>query len=192
MGASVTDNVDNNLGIYTELDGVEVTEIVIDTSESGSYTITYFSVDQAGNRGEATRTVIVGTPVITEPEDTATTTPSVEEEPTIPEDTTDVDTTSPVISLIGDQTVELTVGDTYTNEGATAQDETDGDITANIIIDESTVDTTVAGSFIVTYNVADQAGNSAIEIVRTVNVVLILESIIQENATTTVTTTQDI
>ena len=103
-----------------------------------------------------------------------------------------MDTTSPVISLIGDQTVELIVGDTYTDEGATATDDIDGNITANIIIDESTVDTTVAGSFIVTYNVADQAGNYAIEIVRTVNVVSILESIIQENATTTVTTTQDI
>ena len=35
----------------------------------------------------------------------------------------------------------------------------------------STVDTTALGSYTVTYNVSDAAGNAAVEVVRTVNVV---------------------
>ncbi len=52
LGASVTDNVDNNIGIT-------VTGEQIDTSVVGSYTVTYSAVDQAGNKTEATRTVEV-------------------------------------------------------------------------------------------------------------------------------------
>jgi PKD repeat protein len=81
------------------------------------------------------------------------------------------DTTPPVITLNGDATVDLNVGDSYTEAGATATDDTDGDISGNIVVGGDTVDTSVAGTYIVTYNVSDAAGNAATEVTRTVNVI---------------------
>lgn len=80
------------------------------------------------------------------------------------------DTTAPVITLLGDATVNLTVGDTYADAGATAKDDVDGDITANIVTTGARVDTSAPGSFTVTYDVSDAAGNKAAEVTRTVNV----------------------
>ncbi|MBO6534025.1 MAG: DUF5011 domain-containing protein [Muricauda sp.] len=85
--------------------------------------------------------------------------------------TTVEDTTPPVITLNGDATVDLNVGDSYTEAGATATDDTDGDISGNIVVGGDTVDTSVAGTYIVTYNVSDAAGNAATEVTRTVNVI---------------------
>ena len=56
------------------------------------------------------------------------------------------DTTAPVITLVGDAVVDLSVGDTYTEEGATATDNVDGDISANIVIGGDTVDTNYCGT----------------------------------------------
>ena len=64
--------------------------------------------------------------------------------------------------------VDLNVG--HNEEGATATDNVDGDISANIVIGGDTVDTNTAGQYIVTYNVSDAAGNAATEVTRTVNV----------------------
>ncbi|MEK7208017.1 MAG: immunoglobulin-like domain-containing protein, partial [Patescibacteria group bacterium] len=63
LGASVTDNKDSNLGLYAIVDGVDVgsaSNIQLDTASSSTYTIEYYSTDQAGNRGTAQRTVVVG------------------------------------------------------------------------------------------------------------------------------------
>ena len=81
-----------------------------------------------------------------------------------------VDTTAPVITLNGASTINLNVGDIYTEQGATATDDKDGDITASIITAGDTVDTNTAGAYIITYNVSDAAGNPATEVTRTVNV----------------------
>lgn len=78
-----------------------------------------------------------------------------------------LDTTAPVIALIGSSPVNLTLGDVYTDAGATATDETDGDISANIAVNNP-VDTATAGTYTVTYNVSDTAGNAALEKMRTV------------------------
>ena len=80
------------------------------------------------------------------------------------------DTTPPVITLIGNGTIDLFEGDTYIEQGATAIDNVDGDISASIVIGGDTVDTNTVGSYVVTYNVSDAAGNNAVEVVRTVNV----------------------
>ena len=79
------------------------------------------------------------------------------------------DITAPVIALVGEATVTLEVAATYTDEGATAADDIDGDITANIVVD-NLVDTTTPGIYTVTYNVSDVAGNAATFVARTVEV----------------------
>ncbi len=69
-----------------------------------------------------------------------------------------VDTTPPVLTLLGDKSSQLTVGDVYVEAGAKAVDDNDGDISWDIKI-VSTVDTSVAGSYLVTYTLSDSAGN---------------------------------
>jgi hypothetical protein len=80
---------------------------------------------------------------------------------------TSVDTTVPVITLLGDATVTVEVGNDYTDAGATASDNYDGDITDDIVV-VNPVDTDVVGSYSITYNVSDAAGNAAVEAIREV------------------------
>jgi hypothetical protein len=77
------------------------------------------------------------------------------------------DSTKPTITLLGDQTSRLFAGNNYVDEGATANDDIDGNITSNIIT-RSNVNASTPGTYTVTYNVADAAGNVAIGRVRTV------------------------
>ena len=69
-----------------------------------------------------------------------------------------VDSTKPVISLNGAATLELTVGDTYTEAGATATDDVDGTVT---VTTTGSVNTTTAGTYTITYTAKDAAGNTA-------------------------------
>jgi len=71
----------------------------------------------------------------------------------------------PVITLNGASTINLTVGDTYTELGATTLDAIDGSGTATPV---GTVDTTTAGTYTVTYNASDAAGNAATPVTRSV------------------------
>jgi len=77
-----------------------------------------------------------------------------------------IDKVAPVIILVGDATMTLTVGDTYTEFGATVNE----DVTA-LAIGGDTVHTSVAGTYVVTYNTRDAAKNNAVEVQRTVIVV---------------------
>ena len=81
------------------------------------------------------------------------------------------DTQAPVITLLGSSTVTTNLGVNWTDAGATATDNVDGDITSSIVVDDSVVDINTVGSYIVTYNVSDAAGNAAVEVVRTIAVV---------------------
>ena len=76
---------------------------------------------------------------------------------------------APVITLVGDTQITVEVGSTYTDLGATASDNYDGDITTDIVT-VNNVDTSVIGTYTVTYNVSDDAGNAATEVTRVVNV----------------------
>ena len=78
------------------------------------------------------------------------------------------DTTPPVITLLGDNPLTLTVGDPYTDPGATAVDNVDGDLTASIVVGGDVVDPDTVGTYVVTYNVSDAAGNAAVEQTRDV------------------------
>jgi hypothetical protein len=80
-----------------------------------------------------------------------------------------VDSETPVITLTGANPFSVNQGSAYVEPGATASDNVDGDITANIVTN-NTVNTAVAGIYTVTYNVTDSQGNAAPEATRTVNV----------------------
>ncbi|MDP7466287.1 MAG: DUF5011 domain-containing protein, partial [Candidatus Pacebacteria bacterium] len=87
LGATVTDNVNGNLGLTTYLDGTLVTQITLNTASSTTYTIDYTATDQAGNSATSTRTVIVSDPnvVVVDTTDetadnTASSTPQATEE----------------------------------------------------------------------------------------------------------------
>ncbi len=80
------------------------------------------------------------------------------------------DTTPPTIIIIGDNPKQTGVHATYTDQGATAYDEKDGDISSKIVVTNN-VDTAVIGNYQVKYNVSDKAGNAAVEKVRTVHVI---------------------
>jgi hypothetical protein len=88
-----------------------------------------------------------------------------------------VDNTAPVITLNGAATINLTVGDSYTDQGATATDDVDGNLTSSIVT-TGTVDTNTAGVYQITYNVSDAAGNNATPVIRTVNVNSIVTDVV--------------
>ena len=111
----------------------------VDASAVGTYTLVYSVINTASNTASKTRIVIVSDLV---------------------------DTTPPVITLNGSSTIQLTVGDSWTDPGATATDETDGDITSSITVN-GTVDTSTVGTYTLIYNVADAASNTA-SVTRTV------------------------
>jgi len=113
----------------------------VNVNTLGQYVVTYNYTDVAGNVGDqVVRTVNI------------------------------VDTTIPVITLVGASTVSHEATLVYNDLGATATDDTDGDITSSIVV-TNTVNTGLKGSYTVRYNVSDAAGNDAVEVVRTVNVV---------------------
>jgi len=68
------------------------------------------------------------------------------------------DTTKPVITLKGEKSITIKLNDTYKDEGATATDDKDGDITNKIVI-TGKVDTKKEGTYIITYTVEDSSKN---------------------------------
>lgn len=81
-----------------------------------------------------------------------------------------LDTVAPVITLLGDAIINLDVGNNYEDAGVSALDNINGDITTSVIKGGTYVDTSVAGTYTITYDVKDLAGNSAVQMVRTINV----------------------
>lgn len=146
IGQSFTDPgvtaTDNNDG---DISGsVVVGGDTVDTNTLGSYTLTYDVTDAAGNAAtQVTRTVNV---------------------------VAVVDNTPPVISLTGSASITLTQGDSFTDPGATASDNIDGNITGSIVVGGDTVDVNTVGSYTITYNVSDAEGNPAAQVTRTVTV----------------------
>jgi glucose/arabinose dehydrogenase len=115
----------------------------VDTSTPGSYDVNYDVTDGWGNSAQTvTRVVIVEA----------------------------VDVTPPVITLIGANPQAIAQGDPYSELGASASDDTDGDLTDQVIIDASAVNTNVVGSYTVTYNVSDSSGNAAVTATRTISI----------------------
>lgn len=84
--------------------------------------------------------------------------------------TVNIDTEPPVITRSGASTVAVVLGEGYTDEGATASDDGEGDISSDIVT-SNPVDSSEVGSYTVTYDVTDSAGNVATTVTRTVHVV---------------------
>jgi hypothetical protein len=80
--------------------------------------------------------------------------------------TATTDTVAPVITLNGASTVNLTVGDVYSELGATALDNID--TTTPVTVGGDIVNTAVAGTYHVGYTAVDSSGNQAIPVIRTV------------------------
>ena len=80
----------------------------------------------------------------------------------------------PVIVLAGANPQSILLNEAYVELGITsATDTEDGDVSANVIIDASAVDTSTLGSYPVSYSVTDSSSNTTVEI-RTVDVVSII------------------
>ncbi|WP_083426215.1 immunoglobulin-like domain-containing protein [Tenacibaculum todarodis] len=129
------------------IDGNLTSSIVVtgtvNSSVVGTYTLNYNVSDAAGNPAiQVSRTVNVNAVA---------------------------DTTVPIITLNGSSTMNLTLGDSFTDPGATATDNVDGNLTSSIVV-TGTVNTASAGTYTLNYNVSDAAGNAATQVTRTVNV----------------------
>jgi len=79
----------------------------------------------------------------------------------------ETDPLPPQIQLLGPKAMSLGLGTPYVEEGATALDNVDGDLTASVVI-SSTLDVNVPGEYTIEYDVEDSAGNEAITTKRTV------------------------
>ena len=80
------------------------------------------------------------------------------------------DTVAPVITVLGDNPLQVIVGDDFIDPGVSAIDNRDGNITEDVII-SGDVNTNEIGTYSVTYNVSDAAGNDAQAQVRKVEVI---------------------
>jgi len=100
---------------------------IVDTSQTGTYTITYQVTDAVGNTATKSLTVKV------------------------------YNSLSPRLFLNGLTTMEVEVGDTFTDPGATASDERDGDITDQIVV-SGTVNTGLVGTYPIEYRVTNSLG----------------------------------
>lgn len=85
------------------------------------------------------------------------------------------DTTIPIITLNGSATMEIIAGDSFTDPGATVNDNIDQDLQ---VVVTGTVDTSTPGEYTLKYNALDSAGNSALEVIRTVTVTAATNAII--------------
>lgn len=120
-------------------DGTSSTEInPIKTYSTGEYLVTLKATNAAGASDTSEDTIVIS------------------------------DVGAPIITLLGDTTINMMVGETFTDPGATATDDEDGDITANIVVAGAIVDVNTVGTYIITYNVSDAAGNAATQRTRTV------------------------
>ncbi|HSE34661.1 MAG TPA: immunoglobulin-like domain-containing protein, partial [Candidatus Paceibacterota bacterium] len=76
----------------------------------------------------------------------------------------------PVITVLGDNPMDILLGATFTDPGATAADPEDGNITSSIVA-TGTVNTLAIGTYTITYTVSDSDGLAADPKTRTVRVV---------------------
>ena len=114
---------------------------MVDTSKLGKYIVRYNYTDTSGNAAHEVKRIV-----------------------------NVLDTQKPIITLLGDADLKVEAFSPYSDTGATAYDNYDGDITRKIIVN-GLVNTNVLGDYYVRYNVSDSSGNAADEVSRTVHIV---------------------
>ena len=125
---------------------------VLDTSAPvTAATFTVVATDNAGNEAAATSTYAV------------------------------VDTTAPVITLLGDDPLVVLLGQPFEDPGAEVTDNVDPTV---VITSDSVVDTDVPGDSTITYDSTDAAGNAAATVERVVTVVASAIDVATAEATT--------
>ena len=80
----------------------------------------------------------------------------------------DVDDTAPIISLYGDSNITHEAGTSYIDVNASWSDAVDG---FGVIVASGEVNASYPGTYVLSYNYTDVAGNVAQTVIRTVNVV---------------------
>ena len=138
LGAlSITDDVDGSLDTslvsvtYEYYDGSTTTTVNgVDTSKVGVYYIYYKISDSNKNEGLAVRTINVNK----------------------------VDKTPPVLTLVGEENIQLNVGSLYVEPGFSATDDTDGILTDKVVI-IGNVNTALPGNYVIKYIIIDSEGN---------------------------------
>lgn len=125
-GWTATDDQDGDLSNSVICEGL------VDTSQPGTYIISYTATDSSSNQSRVTRRVFV------------------------------TDNTSPVIELIGDSQIELPLGEKFEDPGVLATDNCDGDISDQIKVEGlSGLAVSTPGIYTIRYSVMDKAGNRA-------------------------------
>ncbi len=105
----------------------------VDNTTPGTYSVNYSVVDAAGNAANASRTVQV----------------------------LERDSTPPVVTVLGPNPATVGQDEVYTDAGATAMDNVDGNLTSSIVV-QNNVNTAVTGDYSVTYRVSDAEGNEGV------------------------------
>lgn len=113
-----------------DLTGAVVVESDYKACTVGDFTFAYTVSDGAGNTVSAQRLVHV------------------------------TDTTPPKMSLLGNQTIKIHVGEAFLDPGVKATDDFDGNISDNVTA-QGEVDCNTVGTYMVTYSVADACGNAS-------------------------------
>ncbi len=122
-------------------DGV-LTDIIHDAPDMlplGETQVTFSAIDHSGNVGVNSATVNV------------------------------IDEMPPVIALLGEASITVNIGEEYSEQGAIALDNVNGDLTKSIVI-SGVVDTLALGLYEIHYDVLDFAGNMAATVTRSVSV----------------------
>ena len=129
--ASWTDAVDGS--------GTILASGQVNTGTPGSYVLSFNYTDAAGNAAQTvTRTVQV------------------------------VDSTAPVISLLGDANITHEAGNVYLDANASRNDAVDG---GGVVYASGEVNASVPGVYVLSYDYTDAAGNAAQTVIRTIEVV---------------------
>lgn len=114
----------------------------VNAGVAGAYTLSYNATDSAGNQA----TTVVRTVTVSDV----------------------ADTTAPVISLTGANSITVTQNSVFTDPGATATDNVDSNVA---VTTTGSVNTLVLGGYVLNYDAVDSAGNQAESVTRNVTVV---------------------
>ena len=164
---TTANNINRKVWIDWNIDGDfdDAGEMVLNEGTTGNATVTgSFTVPDLANSFEGATRMRVGTSYNNDPNvpcgagsvPNANRIGEFEDYPVILAN----DNTFPYITMNGSDTVYVEIGSTYADDGATATDPTEGNITGRMVT-TSDVDTDAAGIYYVTYCVSDASGNPA-------------------------------